>query len=466
MSTSIVIVNYIVKPIRTNFSVVLLVMAGLLFSPISDLPAQNINYQDLFTDATFPRNLNTSREIGSTSGSAQVTLSGGATYSIPFSLPAGTNHVVPSMGLAYNSQAGNGPAGVGWGVTGLSTITRVVKNHTYDNGAPGPIVLNNNDRYALDGNRLVATSGNSGSNNTIYQTRDESFVKITSIGYSGSGPDWFKVETKTGMTYEYGRTADARLNKINSSTVITWAVNRMYDNYGNYVDFTYTNPGQELLIDRVLYTGNKHTNQVPYNSINFNYGRRSDRNTTYVAGTPLYSHYLLTEVVVESNGQRYRKYDLDYGYDGVHSYLRSVEESGRSSLYKFNTTRFKYGTPTQELTRQTAAAIVSQAGSSVDVYSGDYNGDGYTDLMIATNAYTSDYLKYHTDFKIYRKVPNSGSSFGGVLDVRMSLMCTPKIEQLVKVQKTTKFPVCPNEKRTLRSSKSGSHLMRSRISSP
>ncbi|WP_278008782.1 SpvB/TcaC N-terminal domain-containing protein [Flavobacterium gyeonganense] len=40
-----------------------------------------------------------------------VTLSGGASYTIPIAVPPGINGVVPQISLSYNSQSGVGSAG-------------------------------------------------------------------------------------------------------------------------------------------------------------------------------------------------------------------------------------------------------------------------------------------------------------------------------------------------------------------
>jgi hypothetical protein len=55
-------------------------------------------------------------EYGRTSGAFDVS-EGAATYTIPIWTPPGPNGVQPSISLSYNSQGGNGLAGVGWNVT-------------------------------------------------------------------------------------------------------------------------------------------------------------------------------------------------------------------------------------------------------------------------------------------------------------------------------------------------------------
>lgn len=52
--------------------------------------------------------------VGNFSGGYTVTGSGAMAYQIPIALPEGTNGMTPQLGLAYNSQGGNGLLGLGF----------------------------------------------------------------------------------------------------------------------------------------------------------------------------------------------------------------------------------------------------------------------------------------------------------------------------------------------------------------
>ena len=112
--------------------------------------------------------------VGTIAGSAGVSATGAATYTVPISLPPGTNGVQPSLALVYNSQSGEGAAGYGWTLSGLSAVSRCTGTiEDGDNGqtlavrlmgpSPGP-----SDDFCLDGKRLLLASGTYGADGATY----------------------------------------------------------------------------------------------------------------------------------------------------------------------------------------------------------------------------------------------------------------------------------------------------------
>jgi Salmonella virulence plasmid 65kDa B protein len=55
-------------------------------------------------------------------GNLIVTHDGTAAYHIPLDVPGGRAGMAPRLSLAYDSEMNNGPLGVGWRLSGLSTI--------------------------------------------------------------------------------------------------------------------------------------------------------------------------------------------------------------------------------------------------------------------------------------------------------------------------------------------------------
>ncbi|MBI3775061.1 MAG: hypothetical protein HY273_05825, partial [Gammaproteobacteria bacterium] len=163
--------------------------------------------------------------VGATPGSFAVSPSGAATYSIPIQVPPGVGGMQPNLSLVYNSQGGNGIAGVGWNIGGLSAITRC--GTTIDRDVnKGGVYIDWRDRYCLDGQRLILISGTyDGYPNTEYRTEIESFNKVIAYGAQGNyGPAYFTVTSKNGVTTEYGNGNGSQQFAQGNSTVLNWYV--------------------------------------------------------------------------------------------------------------------------------------------------------------------------------------------------------------------------------------------------
>src|SRR6266700_1518309 len=203
-------------------------------------------------------------------GQFAVGPTGAATYKIPIALPPGTAGMVPSLSLDYSSQGSNGLLGVGWSLAGLPSIGRCPRTITQD-GAGGGINYDANDRFCMDGERLVAISGSYGADGTEYRTEIDSYNKIVSHGVAGTGPAWFEVHTKSGQIMELGHTTDSLVLAQGKATARNWALNKVSDTAGNYFTVSYTNDttnGQAYPIE-IDYTGNTAASLTPYNKVQF-----------------------------------------------------------------------------------------------------------------------------------------------------------------------------------------------------
>ncbi len=170
---------------------------------------------------------------GVTPGEFSVDASGAANYQTPIAVPPGTAGMQPSLSLSYSSRSGNGLLGVGWSLGGLSAITRCSAT-TVQDGVIDGVDFDSNDRFCIDGQRLIAINGTYGADGTEYRTETEGFTKVISYGVAGSGPEKFKVWTKSGQTMEYGYTVDSRIEAQGKTDVRLWAVNKISDTVGNH----------------------------------------------------------------------------------------------------------------------------------------------------------------------------------------------------------------------------------------
>src|SRR5712692_1417502 len=230
-----------------------------------------------------PATLAATAPVGATAGSFAVNQNGGATYTIPITAPPGTAGMAPKLALTYDKQVQNDLLGVGWSVRGLSLIQRCGRTIALD-GLKGGVNYDSNDRFCIDGQRLIAiNNGVYGANGTEYRTEKEIFSRIISYRddttFTGSGPQYFRVTSKSGTVMEYGVTLDSRIEAQGKATVRVWALNKMQDTKGNYLAISYfkdTGTG-EYRPTRIDYTGNAAALLTPYNSVQFVYAPRPDK---------------------------------------------------------------------------------------------------------------------------------------------------------------------------------------------
>ncbi len=214
----------------------------------------------------------TSAEGGTTAGSITGRFSvdriGAATYEIPVQLPPGTAGVAPQLALQYDSHAPEGIAGVGWTLTGFSSVTRCAVRR---DGQNYPIAYGPDDRFCLDGAYLVAAPGSTyGADGAIYHPEKQPWVRVRSYGQcpsSGGGPCRFVIEQPSGERFDYGSTEDSAIEAVPdhsaekefpSGAVRVWAMARQTDRNGNTVEYGYDEDPStgEYVPSVVRYTGN------------------------------------------------------------------------------------------------------------------------------------------------------------------------------------------------------------------
>jgi hypothetical protein len=183
-------------------------------------------------------------EYGGLSGSFQVGADGAATYTVPLDVVPGRAGLQPSLALSYNSNAGNGVVGVGFSLAGSSAIARCPMNE-FDDGKVQGVKVNREDRFCLDGLRLVAVSGEYGADGTEYRTVPDTFVRVRSFGGNNgagspyTGPERFTVWAKNGRIHEYGALPTTRV--LFGLAARQWSVSSTRDRAGNELTYTYAN---------------------------------------------------------------------------------------------------------------------------------------------------------------------------------------------------------------------------------
>jgi len=163
-----------------------------------------------------------------TPGSFSVSPQGSANYTIPIRVPPGIAGVEPQLALRYDSRAGNGSFGLGWNLTGLSAVTRCPRTVAQD-GVHGSVNFDANDRFCLDGKRLMLFAGTSyGAAGSEYRTEIPTFTRIIANGTAGlSGPASFWISSR-GMSPFSGSSllAIGRTSFIAKARAVSWIMRR------------------------------------------------------------------------------------------------------------------------------------------------------------------------------------------------------------------------------------------------
>lgn len=315
-----------------------------------------------------------------TKGNLSVSPTGGSLYSIPIACPPGINGVVPKMELSYNSQSGNGAAGYGWNIGGLSSITRIPSTKYHD-GTIDPVDFNALDRFAFDGQRLILKSGVYGAPGSVYETENFSTYKITSYGVHPSGanygPAYFKVEYPDGSVAYFGNSTDSR-------SLNDWSITYWENPQGVRISYTYVQSNNIINISSVKY-GTK-TTTAPINEIQFIYKTRARPEQAYIGGQSFIRNTILSQISSKGNAVGYRNYFLTHESSSLgYERLTSITEKSGDLSKSLNPTVFYYDTTAESIQGSTVTTDLSVGNitsSNAATVSGDFNGDGFMDFII------------------------------------------------------------------------------------
>jgi RHS repeat-associated protein len=358
------------------------------------------------------------------------TSGGAATYEIPLVLPPGRRGMEPKLSLTYSSRAGNGLLGMGWSLSGLSSIHRCPSTPEQD-GKVQAVAFTTEDRLCLDGQRLVLRSDSPASYNvagSTYATEIDSFSRITLLGDNAGSTSYFKVETKGGETLYYGGESpvsnNARIAPTGAPGPVAWYLVARRDSVGNDVRYTYrANPDGEMAPFKIMWTG--FGADAGNRSATFFYEGRpgasdspgNDNSSSYVAGGLTRQSLRLVSIRLAAAGEAVGDYSFTYGNPSAHSgrsLLRSIQHCSHAALPYVceppTTISWQEASPSFQLTELTVptellgnlAPPVDNNGDDIPdannndhrapriTPSADFNGDGTKDAVWTVPGTTTD----------------------------------------------------------------------------
>ncbi len=327
--------------------------------------------------------------VGSASGTFDVSPTGAATYSIQIEVPPGIQGMQPNISLVYNSQSGNGIAGWGWSLSGLSTITLGSKTIFSDDA-----ISKTGTDYYLDGNKLILKS----SQPKEYETENKTYLKIR----EGVTPQ-FTVTSKDGTVMEYGQGVTPK-GMLNPRPFL-WLLTKVTDSNGNYMTYIYkTNTaGTQTVLESISY-GSNGTTPSPL-KVQFYYTANPYPKRQHISGGYLEDAQRLDYITVTSNAGSYqlRKYDLNHVMRDKMSLMTTVAVTGENNeaLPLIN---FEYGADAKTLTTKTKTIPdpTRRTGTESEFVfrhfaAADITGDGVANLVQFASNEPKDggYINHH-----------------------------------------------------------------------
>ena len=315
-----------------------------------------------------------------TQGNIEVNGVGQLQFTLPIALPPGVKSVAPQVNLVYTSGAGNGIAGYGWNLSGITSIARVGKNIDKDGKAEG-ISLTYNDYYSFNGQRLILKSGEYGKDGSEYVTEKFSNVKIKAKGnLSGKtwkGPEYWEITFEDGSQAWYGNAAESR-------TPIEYNITKWKDAQGNYIVYHYTQFENVSVISSIEWGGNEALGKPHFNKMIFQYAERDLKESSFVTGEKFVQNKILTSVQVNTSGKQFKKYVINYhnGENGTkYQFVNNITEYN-SNNEPSNPVTFEY-----QKSQNSGWSRSSFSDKDNKKLVGDFDGDGKLDFLKYYNAY-------------------------------------------------------------------------------
>ena len=349
-----------------------------------------------------PATSNKDGVVGALPGELNVSDLGAAVYSIPIMMPQGIGDMTPQIAVTYNNQAGNGLLGWGWNISGLSSITRTGQTLYHDDNQS--VVNLTDDRFLLDGKRLMLCSGTYGGNGSVYKTEMDEMSKIVASTDGYNSPARFVVHKSDGTVWEYGGTDDSRVEPQNlNATVLMWHVNQITDPDVNSMVFNYLeNHGTgESYINYIDYTLNDRAGLNSMYRVSFIYDDRLDEEEYYVYGNVVHIKKILKNIVIKNMTSGDILYDYSFSYIAPGSYsndyksmyyrLKSIGLSANGM--KLNPTIISWNNSSHYPDRFLSYPLSQSIFNKVP-FVGDFNGDGLSDVITVPYKLSNTYSSY------------------------------------------------------------------------
>ncbi|KAF9027293.1 hypothetical protein BDZ89DRAFT_1258726 [Hymenopellis radicata] len=317
--------------------------------------------------------------VGTLPVSHSVDSNGSLAIDIPLQVPPAK--MAPKLSLSYHSAAITASTvGMGWALRGASMIERVAATKAQD-GYRGVVNYDKNDRFSLDGQRLVYISGSE------YRFEMEQWSKLVASGDPENPTSWTEY-LPDGSTRVFGTTADSNIKAVGQDATRVWAVSQYSDAFSNYISYKYTNDttNGSFYLNEIAYGGNQTLSMAHQRQITFEYESRPDISTKYVGGSLIRIDQRLKSISSLVRNNLVHKHLLAFdaapltGVSRVAS-LTLVDPSGAS----VRPLQFDWVNGSPAVFDEPAAeSTLEYLGADVDILSMDINATGKSDVVLAS----------------------------------------------------------------------------------
>nr|WP_241847712.1 FG-GAP-like repeat-containing protein [Streptomyces sp. CB02009] len=310
----------------------------------------------------------------------------------------------PTLSLSYSSSAKSSLVGHGWSLSGTSQITRCGSSKATDGQARG-VTFGSADKFCLDGQRLVGTSGTYGADGSEYRTEKDTFTKVVSQNAAGANGK-FVAYTKAGRVLEYSAVSAGRyVNRVSKSDGGTWTNSQVLagspnvlwvltsekDRSGNGITYEYQNlvdaDGLEIAPHRIRYTS--HGSEAAHRYVEFQLEARPDKQSSWKSGVPFKQTRRIKTIAMyapnPSTTAKVWQYDLTYAPSGRtgKSLLTSVKQCAAAGGCKYSKNfGWNVDSASSPFTVRNVGTVPSTvSGNERYLHVMDVNGDGLDDAV-------------------------------------------------------------------------------------
>jgi len=215
---------------------------------------------------------------------------GTGNFTVPIALPPGRNGFQPQLNLVYSTGNGNGPFGLGWGLS-IPGVSRKTSKGV-------PLYDDTKDTFLLSGAEDLVPVPGGPPETTSYRPRTEgTFARV--FHHRDTNNDYWEVKSKDGLVSLYG-TPEALSNDpaviakpADRSRIFAWKLTSTTDPFGNRIEYVYE---RDTRTDGPHYWDQVYLCQIRYVdygdpsnpqflvTVDFNYEERPDPFSEYRAG--------------------------------------------------------------------------------------------------------------------------------------------------------------------------------------